>query len=76
MATGEVCFLDRECWDVVTGDLWVLLLPKLWWLYPSWDGYFVSNVRVHFRCAVCLYPKEISVSAVYYLTLTVLNYST
>lgn len=73
---GEVCFLERECWGVVTGDLWVVLLQWLCWLYPSWGGFCVINVRVHFQRAVCTYPKELSVSAVYYRTLTDLNYST
>lgn len=69
---GEVCFLDREYWGV-TGDLWVVLL---WWLHPSWGGFCVSNVCVHFQCSSCTCPKGLSVSAVYYLTLTDLNYST
>lgn len=34
------------------------------------------TLRVHFQPAACTYPKELSVSAVCYLTLTDLNYST
>lgn len=52
---GEVCCLDGECRGVVTGDLCVVLLQWLWWLYPSWDGFCVSNPACAFStCCVHL----------------------